>query len=70
MNDEKICPIMSGPATVAENGDGELVAEVIFQPCLRHGCKLYISVYTTELISISGCAYELGPQMVNGQLRV
>ena len=61
-----ICPIMSGP--VAIDGGVTVINKEI--ECIKHRCRLWIEVFTTELIRTQGCTYELEPQMVDGQLRV
>jgi len=58
---EKVCPIMSNP------NDNDSFNSVIF--CKKGACQLWISVYTTELKTHYGCAFELQPCMVAGQFR-
>ncbi|WP_456374125.1 hypothetical protein [Thiolapillus sp.] len=67
----KICPLMSGTPVVIEAeipADGLIHNGEVY--CEQENCRLWIEVFTTELIRTSGCSFELMPQMVNGQLRV
>jgi len=64
MTNEKICPFMSTGHPDFTHGDHQMVK------CQENKCRLWIEVFTTELHRIQGCAYELQPQMVDGQLRV
>lgn len=65
-----VCPFMSGPAPFTESADSYTESSIVFQDCLQHQCELWITVYTTELRQVSGCAKALAPQMVDGQVRV
>ncbi len=67
MSTNKICPLMSGNPVF--NEAGEEVFDGIFH-CQESKCQFWIEVFTTELIRTCGCANELHPQMVDGQLRV
>lgn len=51
----KVCPLMS------DSGK-----EIL---CIEVRCRFWISVYTSELYPVNGCAHALAPQMVDGMVR-
>lgn len=55
----KICPFMSSD----HPGSG-------FITCREHNCMAWVEIYTTKGLTTHGCIRVLGPQMVDGQLRV
>ena len=63
---EYSCPYMSRPVQINNGPDVKLFEA----PCVKGRCRLWITVFTTENTRTSGCSKELGPQMVDGQLRI
>jgi len=63
---KKVCPIMS--TSVYDPLRKTIIDKEII--CKRNNCQLWTHVYTTEENGIEGCAYELTPNMHNGQFRV